>query len=178
MVGSRTVDLWEIYLNYVIGLNFNITHKHRILPDLKWVSDNSRARISCVVATEAENWCWLAISEVPEWDEDLLSRLRRFDFRYIRADELHRDWCGFVNRLWEVVSSVIDAILLAILTNTPGIIKDYLNDIIRTDPRNEVDLRLLELLKSMIEPVLSSRPARFPLNLVCHFSLPQSISHI
>jgi hypothetical protein len=46
--------------------------------------DGNKAEISSVVVDEAWDYAWHA-SIFAEWDEDFLSQIHDFDFRYIRT---------------------------------------------------------------------------------------------
>lgn len=92
-----------MFNSHVIAIGLD---DHEILPGLKWISNDTEAKISLDIAKHAaSDWCWYACNSVAEWDEELLSQIRRFNFRYVRRETIVRgdDWRGFVNRLWEVV---------------------------------------------------------------------------
>lgn len=152
------------FLFSILGPKFDASHSHGILPGLSWVSDNNRARISYRVAEIAERWCWFACKWSWDRDEALISQVQRFDFRYIRKDGLATTWGTFVTMLWGTVRKFTDTVVFHLLMR-PATTQKSLKGIIRTEPHSDVDLRLLEYMKLMIEPTLSCRPARFPLTV-------------
>lgn len=82
-------------------MRFNREHQHGYLPDLKWVSPNNIELISSRVAGLAERHCWKVCSAISEPDQDLLSQIRDFDFRYIQLRMA--DLPSFASWLWEQV---------------------------------------------------------------------------
>lgn len=66
-----------------LGWNFDHEHVHISLPDLKWVSADNRENISREIASFVAENCWDACSRIPgSGDQELLSRIHEFDFRY------------------------------------------------------------------------------------------------
>ncbi|KAF9444096.1 hypothetical protein P691DRAFT_736993 [Macrolepiota fuliginosa MF-IS2] len=126
------------------GWGFDLQHRHASLPHLKWVSPDNEKGVSRTIAS-IRDLCWDVFDTISdERDDDLLSLARNLDFRY-----LHR---GYFPELANWVYR-----------------QDPSDPIIRTEPSNELDMRLLKYMRTVIGqgPV---DPATFPINQVRGFT--------
>ena len=101
MVGLQNCGFHDWYSYPVAGPLFNKSNDlHEILPGLLW---DDEKQVSLKIVWEVEYNGWRNVCDAREWDEVLISQIRKFDFRYIQTDGLGFNWLQFLNRLWETV---------------------------------------------------------------------------
>lgn len=87
-----------------LGWHFDYEHAHGNLPNLKWVSADNQTKISREIVDFVDEHCWDACSRIHgSGDQELLSRIHGFDFRYIGP---RYKFVLFVNWLYEQVKFV------------------------------------------------------------------------
>ncbi|KAF9445000.1 hypothetical protein P691DRAFT_806342 [Macrolepiota fuliginosa MF-IS2] len=130
----HSIDTTRFHTND--GWHFDGEHRHASLPDLKWVSPDNEERVSRDVAVTATQCFWVFGDLSNARDEDLFSLAHGLDFRYV--DQYYfpqlADW------LYR---------------------EDPTDSIVRTKPSNELDMRLLEYLRTVIGQGRAD-PATFP----------------
>ncbi|KAF9447659.1 hypothetical protein P691DRAFT_802094 [Macrolepiota fuliginosa MF-IS2] len=120
------------------GWDFDLEHQHGSLPNLKWVSPDNEKDVSRGVASLAL-YCLPSFFDLSDKrDEDFCSLVYDLDFRYVHYHYFPylADW--FYRR-------------------------DPSDPIVRTEPSNELDMRLLEYLRIVIGQGHAD-PATFPWN--------------
>ncbi|KAF9444094.1 hypothetical protein P691DRAFT_678258, partial [Macrolepiota fuliginosa MF-IS2] len=118
------------------GWKFDINHRHMGLPGLKWISPDNEKDISRIIADVVKQ-SWDVFDYLSdERDDDLLSLVHNLDFRYMCNDF----FLSLANWVHEQYPS---------------------DPIVRTTPSDELDMRLLEYMRTVIGqgPV---DPATFP----------------
>ncbi|KAF9443347.1 hypothetical protein P691DRAFT_679752, partial [Macrolepiota fuliginosa MF-IS2] len=124
------------FINFLAGWDFDKEHLHASLPSLKWVSTHNEKDVSRGVADLAIDCFYMFYGLSDERDEDLSSLVHGLDFRYVDPYYFPylADW------LYR---------------------QDPSDPILRTEPSNELDMRLLEYLRTVIGQGRVD-PATFP----------------
>ncbi|KAF9448862.1 hypothetical protein P691DRAFT_668629, partial [Macrolepiota fuliginosa MF-IS2] len=130
----HSIDTTRFHTND--GWHFDHQHRHASLPNLEWVSPDNEAAVSAGVANLASNFWRVFYRLSDERDEDLSSRVRDLDFRYVN----HYRFIRLADWLYR---------------------QDPSDPIVHTEPSNELDTRLLEYLGAVTGQGHAD-PANFP----------------